>query len=92
MKKIITASILALTMATSAQALPSTAGFVVNPRYMHYQRGYQIGYHTGKQHAYDNVARTVAVVGATVVVGLIIYELGKESRWTANEKGVVYKF
>lgn len=91
MKKILVATIIALTTAT-ANAVPSKAGFVVNPRYMHYQRGYQIGYHTGKQHAYDNVARTVAIVGATVVVGLIIYELGKESRWTATENGVTYRF
>ena len=57
-----------------------------------YSQGYNIGYHTGKQHAYNNVGRTVAIVGTAIVVGIVIYELGKESRWTANENGIGYRF
>ena len=57
-----------------------------------YSQGYNIGYHQGKQHAYNNVGRTVAIVGTAIVVGIFIYELGKESRWTANENGVAYRF
>lgn len=57
-----------------------------------YSQGYNIGYHQGKQHAYNNVGRTIAIVGTAIVVGIFIYELGKESRWTANENGVSYRF
>ena len=46
----------------------------------------------GKHDAYNNVARTAVIVGFTVIAGVIIYQLGKESRWTTNENGVVYRF
>lgn len=57
-----------------------------------YSQGYNVGYHHGKTDAYNNVARTAAIVGVVVVASVVIYELGRESRWTANEKGVVYRF
>jgi hypothetical protein len=57
-----------------------------------YSQGYHIGYNQGKQDAYNNIGRTVAIVGAVVIASVVIYELGRESRWTANEKGVVYRF
>lgn len=57
-----------------------------------YSQGYNVGYHHGKTDAYNNVARTAAIVGVVVIASVVIYELGRESRWTANEKGVVYRF
>ena len=52
----------------------------------------QSGYSAGKNHAYDNVAKTVFFVSTAIVAGVIIYQLGKESRWGANENGIVYRF
>lgn len=83
MKKLLTAIIIA-TSCANANAMSS----IRQP----HNNSYQIGYHTGKQHAYNNVGRTVAIVGTAIVVGIVIYELGKESRWTANENGVVWRF
>ena len=57
-----------------------------------YSQGYHTGYHQGKQDAYSNIGRTAFIVGAVVIASVMIYELGRESRWTANEKGVVYRF
>jgi hypothetical protein len=57
-----------------------------------YSQGYAAGYSHGKDDAYANVGRTVVIVGAVVIASVMIYELGRESRWTANEKGVVYRF
>lgn len=56
-----------------------------------YQNGYNTGYKRGKDHAYNNVAKTVAFVGVAVVAGVIIYHLANP-RWTTNENGVVYRF
>lgn len=87
MKKLLTAIIIA-TSCANANALSSIRHIPMQP----HQGSYQIGYHTGKQHAYNNVARTAVFVGMAVVAGVIIYELGKESRWTANENGIGYRF
>lgn len=87
MKKLLTAIIIA-TSCTNANAVSSIRNNTIRV----YNNGYQIGYHAGKQHAYDNVARTVAIVGVAVVAGVIIYQLGKDSRWGANENGITYKF
>lgn len=57
-----------------------------------YSQGYHTGYHQGKQDAYNNVARTATIVGFVVIASVMIYELGRESRWTTNDKGVVYRF
>lgn len=92
MKKLLTATILATTM-TSAYANTRfpPAGYVIqNPN--QYQSAYNSGYHSGKQDAYNKVAKTVFVTVAVVVAGTIIYQLGKESRWTANENGIVWRF
>lgn len=56
------------------------------------QKSYQMGYDSGKSHAYNNIAKTVAIVGVAIVAGVIIYHAGKESRWGANKNGIVYKF
>lgn len=92
MKKLLTATILATTI-TSAHALQIVipSGHVV-PQSSAYQAGYNSGYDNGKQDAYHNVAKTVFITAVVVVAGTIIYQLGKESRWTANESGVVYRF
>ena len=57
-----------------------------------YSQGYHTGYNQGKQDAYSNIGRTAFFVGAAVIASVMIYELGRGSRWTANEKGVVYRF
>lgn len=87
MKKLLTAIIIA-TSCANANAVSS----IRNNTTRVYNNGYQIGYHAGKQHAYNKVARTVTIVGVAVVAGVFIYQLGKESRWGANENGITYKF
>jgi hypothetical protein len=87
MKKLLTAIIIA-TSCANANAMSSIRHIPMQP----HNNSYQIGYHTGKQHAYNNVGRTVAIVGTAIVVGIFIYELGKESRWTVNENGIGYRF
>lgn len=57
-----------------------------------YSVGYHIGYEDGKSSAYNHVARAAAITGLAVIAGVVIYHIGKESHWTANEKGVVYRF
>ena len=53
---------------------------------------YHVGYAHGKHDAYNNVARTLVITGLVVIAGVIIYHAGEQSRWTTNEKGVVYRF
>lgn len=92
MKKLLIATILATTM-TSAYAnisIPPAGHVIQNPN--QYQSAYNSGYHNGKEDAYRNVAKTVFITAVVVVAGTMIYHLGKESRWTANESGVVYRF
>lgn len=85
MKKLLTAIVIA-TSCTNANAL---AGI----RHIHtHQSSYNIGYNTGKNHAYNNVMKAVTVVWIATVAGVIIYHAGKESRWGANENGIVYRF
>lgn len=88
MKKLLTATIIATTLGT-ANAMPTVNLNAGNPTY---NSAYQIGYHEGKHDAYNNVARAVVITGFVVIAGAMIYHLGKESRWTTNEKGVVYRF
>lgn len=89
MKKLI--SVLALTTTISSANALNVGNYVGVPR-TPYQTGYDAGYSAGKNHAYNNVAKTLFFTGFTVIAGVIIYQLGKESRWTTNEKGVVYRF
>ena len=89
MKKLITALVLSTTI-SSAYAL-NVGNYVGVPR-TPYQTGYDAGYSAGKNHAYNNVAKTLFFTGFTVIAGVIIYQLGKESRWTTNESGIVYRF
>lgn len=88
MKKLLTAAVLATTIGT-AQAVPAMTRPYPHPTY---NNGYHVGYNHGKNDAYANVARTAVIVGAVVIATVVIYQLGKESRWTTNEKGVVYRF
>ncbi len=57
-----------------------------------YSAGYSAGHRAGKSDAYNNVGRTVFFVGTAVIVGAIIYTLGQESRWTAHNGQVGYRF
>jgi hypothetical protein len=91
MKKLITSIILATTLGfvqpSMANGPYTTAQYALG-----YHNGYHNGYDEGKDSAYRHVARTAVIIGAVVIAGVIIYQIGKESRWTANEKGVVYRF
>ena len=66
---------------------------VITPTYSQgYSAGYSAGHRAGKSDAYNNVGRTVFFVGTAVIVGAIIYTLGQESRWTAHNGQVGYRF
>lgn len=89
MKKIISSLVLATTISTAnAMSLPDYVG-VPRPQYEH---SYNAGYRAGKSQAYNNVARTVVVAGVAIIAGVVIYQLGKESRWGVNQNGVTYRF
>lgn len=88
MKKLFLTLALASIVST-ANALPP-AGYVVNHHNNHVS--YDAGYKKGKSDAYHNVGRTLFFTGCAIIAGVMIYELGKESRWTANKDGVVYRF
>lgn len=87
MKKLLTAIIIA-TSCANANAVSSIKNIQGRPTYNAYHQGYR----NGKSDAYDNVARTVFFVGTAVVAGVIIYQLGKQSRWTAHDGQVGYRF
>lgn len=89
MKKLITALVLSTTI-SSANAM-NVGNYVGMPR-TPYQNGYEAGYSAGKSHAYNKAAKAIFFTGFTVIAGVIIYQLGKESSWTTNENGVVYRF
>lgn len=88
MKKILIALTVASSM-SAAHAVPAMARAHPTPAHNY---NYNIAYNHGKNDAYHNVATTLFVVGAVAIAGVIVYRLGEESRWTANEKGIVYKF
>ena len=83
MKKVILALVLSI-ITVSAHALP--------PIPQNYYNAYQSGYDKGKSDAYHNVGRTLVITGIVVIAGVMIYELGRESRWTATENGITYRF
>ena len=84
MKKLLIATTLALSIGT-ANALP-----IITHSNNH--STYEQGYHDGKARAYNNVGRAVVITGMVVIASVIIYQLGRESRWTTNERGVAYRF
>jgi len=89
MKKLISSLVLATTISTAnAMSLPDYVGA---PR-SQYEHSYDAGYRAGRSHAYNNVARVVVFTGVAIIAGVVIYQLGKESRWGINENGVVYRF
>lgn len=89
MRKILTA--LCFVFATSiANAVPTIN--IQHPQPVVSNNPYHVGYVHGKNTAYNNVARTLFITGLVVVAGIIIYNAGEQSRWTTNEKGVVYRF
>lgn len=92
MKKLLIAFVLALTVIT-AGATPSIhqIGRPTPSSIVAYQNGYNTGYSRGKNRAYDNTIRTVAIIGAVAILGIIIYEAANP-RWTTNENGIVYRF
>lgn len=81
MKKTILATVLA-TITTTANASPSvshTRPFQNSSCYI-----YNTGYNKGKSDAYNNVARTVAIVGFVAIATVFVYKVGQESRWTGK--------
>lgn len=92
MKKLLTAAVLATTISTANATQPTTIVRPITPAQV-YQNGYNAGHRTGKNDAYNHVAKTVFVVSAVVVAGILVYELGKESRWGVNQDGnITYRF
>lgn len=89
MKKLLTATLLATTIGT-ANAVPVVTQ--ANMTQSLSNNAYHVGYHHGKSDAYNNTARTLFVVGAVAIAGVLIYHLGENSRWGVNEHGVAYKF
>lgn len=89
MKNLIAGIALATTIGT-ANAMPTL--HQINQTQPSYNYAYNTAYHRGKNDAYHNVATTLFVVGAIAIAGVVVYHLGEESRWTANDKGVVYRF
>ena len=87
MKKLLTAVVIA-TSCANANALSSIKNIQTRPTYSAYHQGYR----NGKSDAYDHVAKTVFFVGTAVIAGVIIYQLGKDSRWTAHDGQVGYRF
>ena len=90
MKKLISTFALSATLTTHAIAMP-TFHYTGRPDSIA-SASYDVGYRKGKNAAYQNVATTLFVVGAIAIAGVVVYHLGEESRWTANDKGVVYRF
>lgn len=86
-------TLFALLLATATQAA-SAMPTIHNINAVHSldNSAYSVGYQHGKNTAYNNAARTLFVVGLVAMAGVIIYHYGQESRWTTNEKGVVYRF
>ena len=85
MKKLLTAIALSTCFATA-----NATGM---PIHQHYPNPMpQSEYEHGKRDAYNNVARTVVIAGVAIIAGVVIYHLGKESRWTTNENGIAYRF
>ena len=89
MKKLLTSIILALMLSiTNAQATDS-------PDYM--SQLHAVPIHSDPvtpthHHSHDNIVPIIVVAGIAVIAGVAIYEIVKESRWTANESGIVYRF
>lgn len=90
MKKLI-AGIALATIIGTAQATPViTQG---NMTTSSHRNEYSVGYSRGKSDAYNNTARTLFIVGAVVIAGVVIYQLGQDSRWGFNDEGqVIYRF
>lgn len=93
MKKLLFASIIGLTTATaSAVSSIPVVQTHTSQYYRGYQNGYHIGYDNGKQDARDKIGKALVITGAVIIVGTVIYQLGKDSRWTATENGITYRF
>lgn len=90
MKKIL-AALLTLTVigTANAKAIPNA---IYNAKHPTYHSTYHSGYRKGKSDAYNNVAKTVFFAGTAIVVGVFIYQLGKQSRWTLHDGQVGYRF
>lgn len=87
MKKLLIALAIATSISSAQAASSYSVGYNTG-----YNYGYNIGHRQGKKDAYNSVARTSVIIGLVVIAGVIIYEMGYQSRWTVNEKGAVYRF
>ena len=89
MKKILIALTVVFSM-SAAHAVPAITQ--MNATRPANNSAYSVGYHHGKSDAYNNTARTLFIVGAVVIAGVVVYHLGQESRWGVSENGLSYKF
>ena len=87
MKKIIFAICLGLTTINAEAITPLCRVHNVQQNNV-----YNNGYNKGKADAYSNVAKTVFFVGTAIFAGVLIYQLGKDSNWTAHDGQVGYRF
>ena len=94
MRKLLFATIVGLITATASAApnIPVAGHTNTSQYYRGYQNGYHTGYDNGKQDERAKIGKALVITGAVVIVGTIIYQLGKESRWTATENGITYRF
>lgn len=91
MKKLLIATILSATTIFAANAIPAITP--ANTTQSLSNNAYHVGYHHGKSDAYNNTARTLFVVGAVAIAGVLIYHLGEDSRWGfTNDGQVAYRF
>lgn len=89
MKKLI--SILALTTTISSANAMEVIHNIGRPRPAgNYQ--YELGYNSGKHHAYHTIATAAVMVGIIAFAGMAIYQYNEQSRWGVNQNGIIYKF
>lgn len=90
MKKLISA--IAITSVLSAPAHALSINNYLNGHHDGYHAGYNSGYRNGYHAGKDHVAKNVMIVAGIAIVAVAVYELGKNSRWTANQDGIAYRF
>lgn len=90
MKKIFTTALLA-TIIGNANAMPVTVQ--ANMTRPANNTPYNIGYSHGRHDAYQKTAQTLFLIGTVAIAGIIIYNLGENSRWGFTDDGQVrYRF
>lgn len=81
------AYLIPLTQTESTYIKGHTAGY-----YKGYNNGYKSGYRKAKADVREKIVKATMVVVATALIGSAVYQLGRNSRWTATENGLTYRF